>query len=938
MMTQTRLNQSYLSPNDLQVKGRQTIVSASKGNPCPHCDKPDWCYSLGNLTVCKRDREPASGWQSTSKTDREGTPYYARITPKKEVRAKGKTEFIYRLRDGQPLVKVTRSDDGDGHKKFYQSSWDGKNWVRGLSDEARQLVPVYRYPEIKAALAAGVKVFWVEGEGVADLLWNIGIPATTTLGGAKGYRKYGDYRADLKGADLVLCPDRDLPGLGYMVEIAQDYPDAKWLYAPPNEFFWPHLGESSGLDIGDWIKDGATKEQIMDSIQDRITEWERLLSENKNSAKDIPNVPDTLNLDVTFLQQAVNFLYGERRWISADGKLYGWNGTYYEYSPDCVERPKIASFCNSFSVVDSEGKVCYPYAKPSRVREVLQWVKDRFEVNPDLLNPPGLNCTNGVLQIIWVLSTPSHRLISHQEDLYYTYEPVVTYDLDANSADCDRLLNVLDKPQQEIFLRTIAASLDLATVRRHKGRLVRGLLLKGDGNNGKDSLREMVAAMYGYQGMTGCTLSDFKAYDDGRKFPLSRLKSSRINWATENANTATLDKLQSIKAFLTGDTLSSEGKGKDEVDYNPAAVGLFNVNDTPNMRGTLEAIASRWGILSFTKTFKIGADPSKGEIEADPRFKYDPEFMRTNVLPAFLNRVLQSLSDLMQQGIDYSCTQKTLENIQRENSHLFQFCQDVGLGYEGSSTVSIGEIWERLRTWYKASGTLTIEANDKGKEKNTWIDQARKGDANVKGANQVLARFLELFPKAKRCHLGDNKMGIQGVAFGISQFEPFISQSLASGLASNPCCARKISQLTQFSDSDEKNKLARLETESTELQNLLGEEKLTNLPNLANPPDAVRVSASPLANPLANPSDELANREPNSNDKTISLLEIEKQGSDPSDFIGCKVEARDLLGKVKFNGQMITYQPDDKTVTITTVSGDRTEYLEAIFVVDRCGD
>ncbi len=51
------------------------------------------------------------------------------------------------------------------------------------------------------------------------------------------------------------------------------------------------------------------------------------------------------------------------------------------------------------------------------------------------------------------------------------------------------------------------------------------------------------------------------------------------------------------------------------------------------------------------------------------------------------------------------------------NSHLFQFCQQTGLGYDPNGTVGIGELWERLKGWYIDNGTLTIEVSDKGKEK-----------------------------------------------------------------------------------------------------------------------------------------------------------------------------------------------------------------------------
>lgn len=660
----------------------------------------------------------------------------------------------------------------------------------------------------------------------------------------------------------------------------------------------------AAMDVPEFIR--RLEEEIHSSVESRRT---------SELADDVGAhyIPDSLDPDPEFTQRALNFLYGDKPWICASDKLYFWTGSYYKYSPDAVERPKIASFCNSYAVQQKDGSIRYPYAKPAKVREVLQWVKDRLEIDPNLLNPPGLNCTNGVLELEWNGETPSWRLVDHNRALYYTYEPIATYDPDANCQDCDRLLAALDLPQREIFLRTIAASLDLPTVRKYKGRLVRGLLLKGDGSNGKDSLREVVAAMYGYKGMTGCTLADFKAYDDGRKFPLSRLRLSRINWATENANTAKLDKIQSIKAFITGDTLSSEGKGKDEEDFTPAGVGLFNVNDTPNLQASLEAIASRWGVLSFTKTFKIGADPLKGEIEADPRFKYDPEFLKQQVLPAFLNRVLAALVDLMRFGIDYSCTNQALLDIQAENSHLFQFCQQTGLGYDPNGTVGIGELWERLKGWYIDNGTLTIEINDKGKEKNIWIDQVRRSDANVKGANQILARFLELFPKAKRCHLGNNKMGIQGLAFEISHLSPEISQPLATELVCNPDAAREISQLSQLGNSDEKNEneiCNQEQSESTELKNRNCGEQVTQL---ANMPDTVSNTASNVTNPLANSSAHLANAAATPSEATANNVPSSKAVA--AQLLQCQtwvavVEALDCVAAVV----------NQKRVTVLTIA------------------
>lgn len=60
----------------------EQLKRVTKDNPCPHCGKPDWCYSLGEeLTVCKRGFDPATGWIKTSKTDKEGDYFYALERP-----------------------------------------------------------------------------------------------------------------------------------------------------------------------------------------------------------------------------------------------------------------------------------------------------------------------------------------------------------------------------------------------------------------------------------------------------------------------------------------------------------------------------------------------------------------------------------------------------------------------------------------------------------------------------------------------------------------------------------------------------------------------------------------------------------------------------------------------------------------------------------------
>jgi hypothetical protein len=104
----------------------------------------------------------------------------------------------------------------------------------------------------------------------------------------------------------------------------------------------------------------------------------------------------------------------------------------------------------------------------------------------------------------------------------------------------------------------------------------------------------------------------------------------------------------------------------------------------------------------------------------------------------------------MSDGIDYAATEAAMAAIQAENSHLFQFSQDTGLNYSPDDVLTASDIWTKLEAWYQDNGTLVYETTTNDKVKALWFDQPRRGDHNVKGANQVLARIQQLFPKATR--------------------------------------------------------------------------------------------------------------------------------------------------------------------------------------------
>jgi CRISPR-associated protein Cmr3 len=233
---------------------RGNLVRVTKSNPCPHCGKPDWCYFIGELSVCNRDQPPATGWEATSKADKDGKTYYARSQEKKPVRSEQTRYWEYPEREGNALIRVRRIDFGDGRKKdIKQQHWDKnkKDWVTGYGSVTRDSIPIYRYAEVREAIAQDRQIFLVDGEQCADILWEFNLAATTSIGGMGKFSLANSM--DLQGAQVVIVPDRDEPGLKDADKAAQHFPEVMWLYPFPESKAWENLPKSDGLDIFDWI-------------------------------------------------------------------------------------------------------------------------------------------------------------------------------------------------------------------------------------------------------------------------------------------------------------------------------------------------------------------------------------------------------------------------------------------------------------------------------------------------------------------------------------------------------------------------------------------------------------------------------------------------------------------------------------------------------------
>ena len=247
---------------------------------CPACETSNFKVNLTNgfyqsfgcdCTKTEAGKARIRNAVSPARNPHEGTW-------QKPQRPKRDRTWEYCDAQGKPIIRTRRIDDGDGNRKIWQEYHHDGQWVSGgkLADDIKAPlksgVMPYRWAEAKAAAAQGQKIFWVEGEPCADALWNIGLPAITTIGGADGYSKYGDYSGLLTDALVVVCPDRDAKGSTYGASIAADYPGAQWLYCEPDSAAWAKLPIDKGFDVADWIAAGATIADVLGAIGERRKE------------------------------------------------------------------------------------------------------------------------------------------------------------------------------------------------------------------------------------------------------------------------------------------------------------------------------------------------------------------------------------------------------------------------------------------------------------------------------------------------------------------------------------------------------------------------------------------------------------------------------------------------------------------------------------------
>ncbi|MDD3236664.1 MAG: hypothetical protein PHV37_01030 [Candidatus Gastranaerophilales bacterium] len=449
------------------------------------------------------------------------------------------------------------------------------------------------------------------------------------------------------------------------------------------------------------------------------------------------------------------FLNSGLGYITVGNTLYKYNGNYYKELEENYVITQLTHFFDKWQ--DNKGE--FKFAKPNYVNEAHSYILRKTRISEELINPPGINTKNGYLKISYNENKEAvFELMPHSPELYFTYYSNFEYNPQVSSKYFDEVMNkMLSKEKQAILFRVLASSFDLSEVRKRFSRMVRILLLLGDGSNGKDTVNEWIRQLYAGNGITSIPLQAFKSADKSREFTLAGLAVSKVNWASESSVIA-LDECKNLINFATGDSMKVEEKYQKPFYIKPKAIGIFNLNTIPYLSSNIEAVLSRFALIKFETIFS--SNPKPGQEKADPRLKEDEEFICKEILPSFLNRLIKEFNNLLKEGINYSPVEDGLSAMQYASSHIQRYIEDSEIEEcELEEGITETELMLDYCAFSKNQDIMELGVDDTCAR----VISQNKFDKPITDKTAITERFKKFFPNLKYGKLknGQRKIGLK---------------------------------------------------------------------------------------------------------------------------------------------------------------------------------
>jgi P4 family phage/plasmid primase-like protien len=283
--------------------------------------------------------------------------------------------------------------------------------------------------------------------------------------------------------------------------------------------------------------------------------------------------------------------------VSDMGDLWRWNGRLWRKLSDAAVKTAVCAYDGQWVhkgfKADGSPKLEMISIGDRRCVGVYNIVDRRFRQQGYFAEAPsGVAFSNGFASVDdgEVVVVPPYRDQRCTFGLPWDYVPDAVptrflgflRSLFKDNDDCEEIIELLREWIGEMLLGRSTLH----------GRM---LMLVGEGNNGKSTFLDILAALVPADARVAISPQDM-----GRPFHRASLSTARLNLVNETPESDIFD-ATSIKAVATGDTISDSFKYKDVFSFRPRAGHAFACNDLPAVKDNTDGFWRRWLVIAFSR-------------------------------------------------------------------------------------------------------------------------------------------------------------------------------------------------------------------------------------------------------------------------------------------------------------------------------------------------
>lgn len=227
----------------------------------------------------------------------------------------------------------------------------------------------------------------------------------------------------------------------------------------------------------------------------------------------------------------------------------------------------------------------------------------------------------------------------------------------------------------------------------------------GDGHNSKSMLVKLFETAFEiYSAKTNVAALSDKASGAGNASPhIARLKNKRINFFDEPDGEVTLQK-GTIKRITGGDTMYGRLLFENGGEIKATTKSILLCNAIPSMDGMDEATVNRLRVLPFNSKWCHDAPDSEEEQMKIRRFKMDKNFERKipGMAAAFIWLCTNNYGKYINEGLKApDCVNEASNKYWKDQDVYGQFIDDCTTKTDNGSKISITEVYERFKSWFR---------------------------------------------------------------------------------------------------------------------------------------------------------------------------------------------------------------------------------------------